>query len=152
MRCAVPSSKIGSCDSAKAAAERDSGVDAAAGLIGVACATGVAAPAGAGVAGLAGAGAVPELTAPAFWPNAGATASIVAMATMVILRMSEALGMRCDGAGVKSTSSLAEAERTGWEAVRNRIFANLACEGCILIKLVLRLLRCRNAQMDVRGF
>jgi hypothetical protein len=71
---------------------------------------------------------------------------------MVILRMCEALGMRRDGAGVKSTSLAAEAERTGWEAVRNRIFANLACEGCILIKLVLRLLRCRNARMDVRGF
>jgi hypothetical protein len=43
-RCAVPSSKVGSCDSARAAAERDSGVDAAAGLIGAACAAGLAGP------------------------------------------------------------------------------------------------------------
>jgi hypothetical protein len=66
---------------------------------------------------------------------------------MVILRIYEALGMRRDGAGVKSTSSAAAAKRTGWEAIRNRIFANLACESCILIKLLLRLLRCRNARI-----
>jgi hypothetical protein len=62
---------------------------------------------------LAGCGAVPALMTPAFWPNAGAAASIVAMATMVIVRMCDALGMRPDGAGVKSTGSAAEAERTG---------------------------------------
>jgi hypothetical protein len=66
---------------------------------------------------------------------------------MVILRICEALGMRRDGAGVKSTSSAAAAERTGWEAIRNRVFANLVCESCILIKLLLRLLRCRNARI-----
>ncbi|WP_425114705.1 hypothetical protein [Bradyrhizobium sp.] len=43
-------------------------------------------------------GAVPE-PAPELWPNAEAVASIVAMATIVILRMSDALGMmRPDGA------------------------------------------------------
>src|ERR1700722_4543965 len=77
MRCAVPSSKVGSCDSASAAAERDSGVDAAvAGLAGAACA-GFAAPATA-----------------APWPNAGAAPSIVAMAMAVILRMLAAPGAR----------------------------------------------------------
>src|SRR3984957_299619 len=88
MRCAVPSSKVGSCDSARAAAERDSGVEAAAGLIGAACIAGVAA--GAAVAGLAG--AVPM--AGAFWPDAGAAASSVAMATAVIVRISDAFGRR----------------------------------------------------------
>src|SRR5580692_10532483 len=90
MRCAVPSSKVGSCDSARAAAERDSGVEAAAGLIGAACGAGLAA--GAAVAGLAGAGAVPM--AGAFWPDAGAAASSVAMATTVIVRISDAFGRR----------------------------------------------------------
>src|ERR1700722_359570 len=91
MRCAVPSSKVGSWDSAKAAAERDSGVEAA-GLIGAACVAAVAAAAGAVVAGLAGGGAVSM--APAFWPDAGAAASNVAMATMVVVRMSDAFGRR----------------------------------------------------------
>ena len=91
IRCAVPSSNVGSCDSAKAAAERDSGVDAAAGLAGVAC-TGCAVP------GLAGSGAVPEPAEPAPCPNADAVASIVAMATIVMVRMLSALGMRHDGA------------------------------------------------------
>jgi hypothetical protein len=38
IRFAVPSSKVGSCDSASAAAERDSGVEA--GFAGAACAAG----------------------------------------------------------------------------------------------------------------
>src|SRR6266700_1941948 len=97
MRCAVPSSNVGSCDSAKAAAERDSGVDGAAGLAGVAC-TGCAVPAGAAAAGLAGSGAVPEPAEPAPCPNADAVASIGAMATIVMVRMLSALGMRHDGA------------------------------------------------------
>jgi hypothetical protein len=96
----VPSSKVGSCDSASAAAERDSGVDAGAagfaavacaGFAGVACA-GFATPAGADVAGLTGGGAVPAPAGAGLWPNAGAVASIVAMARIVILRMSDALG------------------------------------------------------------
>src|SRR5260370_25998466 len=90
MRCAVPSSNVGSCDSAKAAAERDSGVDAAAGLAGVACR-------GCAVPGLAGSGAVPEPAGPAPCPKADAAASIVAMATIVMVRMLSALGMRHDG-------------------------------------------------------
>src|SRR6202035_4826573 len=92
MRCAVPSSKVGSCDSASAAAERDSGVDAAAGLIGAVCATGLAAPAGAAVTGLAGTGAGPEPAILVPSANAGAVASIVAMAMIVILRMGNAPG------------------------------------------------------------
>jgi hypothetical protein len=70
---------------------------AAAGFADVTCA-GLAAPTGAAVAGLAGSGAVAEPAGPALWPNAGAVASIVAMATIVILRMSDSLGMRREGA------------------------------------------------------
>src|SRR5712671_3981697 len=96
MRCAVPSSKVGSCDSANAAAERDSGVDAAtAGFAAAAC-EGFAAPAGADVTGLAGSGAVPEPAAP--WASAGAVASMVATATIVILRIGDAPERRRGGA------------------------------------------------------
>jgi hypothetical protein len=58
-------------------------------LIGATCVAGVAA--GVAVAGLAG-GAVPM--AGAFWPDAGAAASSVAMATTVIVRISDAFGRR----------------------------------------------------------
>jgi hypothetical protein len=75
-------------------------VDAATGFAGVACA-GFTPPAGAVVAGLAGSGAVPEPAGPELCANAGAVASIVAMATIVILRMSDALGKRRDGADVE---------------------------------------------------
>jgi hypothetical protein len=40
---------------------------------------------------------------------------------MVMVRMYDAPGMRRDGAGVKSTGSAAEAERTGSEAIRNQV-------------------------------
>jgi hypothetical protein len=88
----VPSSKVGSCDSASAAAERDSGVDAVAGLIGAGRATGLAAPAGAAVTGLAGSGAglEPGILEPS--AKADAVASIVAMAMIVILRMGNTPG------------------------------------------------------------
>src|ERR1700679_883364 len=87
MRCAVPLSKVGSCDSAKAAAERDSGVDAVAALTGAPCGAGFVAPVGGAVTGLAVGGAAAGPVVPALWPNADALASIVAMATIVILRM-----------------------------------------------------------------
>src|ERR1700729_2278278 len=87
MRCAVPSSKVGSCDSAKAAAERDSGVDAVAALTGVARGAGFVAPVGGALTGLAVSGAAAGPAGPVLWPNADALASIVAMATIVILRM-----------------------------------------------------------------
>jgi hypothetical protein len=111
IRCAVPSSKVGSCDSARAAAERDSGVDAAAGFI--ACAAGSAALAGAAVTSLAGSGGVPEPAMPALWPNAEVVASIVAMATIVILRMFDALGMRRHGADVEINTFGRSANKSG---------------------------------------
>src|SRR5579863_362486 len=89
MRWAVPSSKVGSRDSAKAAAERDSGVDATA--AGLATCAGFA---GAAVTGLAGGGTVPAPATPALWANAGAVASITPAARMVILRMGHVPGMR----------------------------------------------------------
>jgi ribosomal protein S12 len=46
---------------------------------------------------LAGSGAVVA----AFWPNADAVASMVAMATIVVIRMSDAPGVRRDGADVE---------------------------------------------------
>jgi hypothetical protein len=108
MRCAVPSSKVGSCDSAKAAAERDSGVDAAAALTGAACGAGFVAPAGGAVIGLAVGGAAAGSVVLALWPNADALASIVAMATIVVLRMEGVLFEKFvsrNGANEKSTSS-----------------------------------------------
>jgi hypothetical protein len=66
----VPSSKVGSCDSASAAAERDSGVEA--GVAGL-----TAAWAGAAMAGL-GFGATGIAAGPLFWPNAGQVASNIA--------------------------------------------------------------------------
>ena len=51
---------------------------------------------------------------------------------------------------LKSISPAVEAERTGSDLIRNRIFANLAHEGCILIKLLLRLLHCRKPGLDLR--
>ena len=53
------------------------------------------------------------------------------------------LGMRREGADVKSTCPAAETERTESDPIRNLVFANLAHESCVLIKLVLRLLHCR---------
>jgi hypothetical protein len=58
-------------------------VDAAAGFIVAARVAGFSPLAAAVAAGLAGGGAV----APELWPNAEGVASIVAMATIVILRM-----------------------------------------------------------------
>src|SRR5450755_987654 len=116
MRCAVPSSKVGSCDSAKAAAERDSGVDAAAGFTAAVCRAGFVAPVGGAVTGLAVSGAEPGPAVPAFWPNAEAVVSIVAMATIVILRMECVLipKFACGaGANVKSTGSAVQAEPIG---------------------------------------
>src|SRR5580698_3259250 len=114
MRWAVPSSKVGSCDNANAAAERDSGVDAVA--------TGFAA------AGLTGAAAVPTSSA-----NAGAPASVDAMATMVIIRMSGASG--CAGlAASKSTSGPAQVDGIGRGPVCNGIFADIVHDSCVLIK------------------
>jgi hypothetical protein len=139
----VPSSYVGSCDSAKAAADRASGVDAAAGFAGVACA-GFAPLAGTAAAGLAGSGAAPEPVAPEFCASAGAVASIAAMATIVIFRMSGALGSAAMALTLKSTSSAIEAEGTGSDLIRNCIFANVAHESCVLIKLLLRLLHCHN--------
>jgi hypothetical protein len=96
----VPSSKVGSCDSAKAAAERDSGVDAA--TTGFAGARAGFAPlAGAAAAALAGGGAVPAPLCPVLWANAGAVASNKAMAMMVVLRMGNVPGGSADDAGVK---------------------------------------------------
>src|SRR5665213_2899821 len=91
MRCAVPSSKVGSCDSASAAAERDSGVDAAAaaGLAAAACA-GFAVAAGA--EGFVGGGAAPAV--PALCANAGAAASTVTRASIVDVRMLDVPGRR----------------------------------------------------------
>jgi hypothetical protein len=89
MRWAVPSSKVGSCDSANAADDRDSGVDATA--AGLAARAGFA---GAAVAGLAGGGAVPAPAWPALWPNAGAVASIALTARMVVVRMGNVPWMR----------------------------------------------------------
>ena len=58
-------------------------------------------PAGAAVTGLTGSGAVPEPAGPGLCANAGAVASMVAMATIVILCMPDALGKRREGAGVE---------------------------------------------------
>jgi hypothetical protein len=76
-------------------------VDAAAGFAGAACA-GFVPPAGAALAGLAAGGAVPDPAGPELCANAGAVASIVATATIVILRICDALGMRRDGADVEN--------------------------------------------------
>ena len=62
---------------------------------------------------------MPALQVTEDWANAGAAASIVAMAMTVILCILDALGMRGDGAGVKSTSSVPKPnERDGrWSAI-----------------------------------
>ncbi len=90
MRCAVPSSKVGSFESASATAERDSGVEAVAtGFAGAACGAMMAAAAAAsgdsGAAVLAAGllGATGE-----FWQKAEADPSIMVTAAMVIVRMS----------------------------------------------------------------
>src|SRR5260221_3988746 len=72
----------------RAASHRDWGVGGAtAGFAGVPCA-GFAPPVWAAVAAFAGSGAVPEPATPEPWPKAGAVASIMAMATIVVFRMS----------------------------------------------------------------
>jgi hypothetical protein len=48
---------------------------------------------------------------PAFWPNAEALASMVAIAAMVVLRMSDAPEERRDGAGVEFKNSAVQPER-----------------------------------------
>jgi hypothetical protein len=111
---------------------------AAAGFGAVACAAGFVAPAGAVAAGLAGSKAVPDPAVPALWPNADAVASIVAMATIVIVRMSDAPGMRRDGADVEIDPQLG--------------FGTLAHESCILIKLLLGLLHCRKTRWAFVAF
>jgi hypothetical protein len=96
IRCAVPSSNTGSCESASAAADRDSGVDAAAGLTAwgaeFAAPTWIIGPGPAGPAGVV-------VAAP--WLNAEAVESMVATATSEIFRMSDAPAMRRDGADVE---------------------------------------------------
>ena len=65
-------------------------------------------------AGLAGAAAAPAAPVAALWPKAGPAASIVATATIVILRMSDVPGMRRDGADVeieRSSAVRAEPDR-----------------------------------------
>jgi hypothetical protein len=98
---------------------------------------------------LAGSGAAPEPAGPEVCANAGAIASMVAMAMIVILRMLDALGCPVTARTLKSISPAVEAERTGSDLIRNRIFANLAHEGCILIKLLLRLLHCHNRRIGL---
>src|SRR3974390_2146030 len=94
MRCAVPSSKVGSCDSASAAAERDSGVDAApADLPGVVRAA-AAPPVGASAAGLAAGAGLAVPGDPAFWARAGVVASKRLTARIVVVRISKIPGMR----------------------------------------------------------
>src|SRR5436305_6273854 len=110
MRSAVPSSKVGSCDSASAAAERDSGVDAGAAL-GAATRVGFAAIPGLGGAaaiGFAGAGAVPGLRGIALWPSAGALASIAATAAIVIVRIGISLPKRVGVLSCLLSKSLVE--------------------------------------------
>src|SRR5262245_11332476 len=81
MRAVVPSSKVGSCESANAAADRDSAVEAA----GFAAVVRAGAVPGAAVAGLA---AVP--LGATFWPSADVPANAVSRAaTIVILRISD---------------------------------------------------------------
>src|SRR5882757_3555752 len=148
MRCAVPSSNVGSCDSAKAAAERDSGVDAAAALAGVAC-TGRAVP------GLAGSDAVPEPAEPALCPNADAVACIVAMATIVMVRMLSALGMRHDGADAenKQARPFKPNQSGGTRNQQFKVFGMLVLiidhESCTLIKLLWQPLHCRNSWVEL---
>src|SRR6516165_6052371 len=92
MRCAVPSSKVGSCDSASAAAERVSGVDAATAALPGIVRAGPAQPPGAAAEGL-GTGA--GLAAPAglvFWANAGAVANKSVTARIVVDRISKIPG------------------------------------------------------------
>src|ERR1700736_3405489 len=52
----------------------------------------------------------------------------------------------------KSTSSAVETERTGSKLIRNFVFANVAHEGCVLIKLLLRLLQCRKIWIGLAAF
>jgi phage/plasmid primase-like uncharacterized protein len=99
----VPSSKVGSCERASAAADRDSGVDAAAGL--TACAAGAVA------AGLAE--ALAPVVVSALWPKAAPVASIVAMAMIVVVRISDASAMRRSGADIELKSGLNRADQPG---------------------------------------
>jgi hypothetical protein len=69
----------------------------------------------AGAAGLAAAGAGPA--AISTWAKAGGIANIVATATMVIVRIVDAPGMRRAGAAIKSTGlikRLGRLTRTKW--------------------------------------
>jgi hypothetical protein len=89
-----------------------------------------------------------------FWPNAGAIASIVARVAIVILCILqfliwevliwEVLGMRRAGADVE-IDELGRLSQTIWGGFRsvNRP-AMLVHEGCVLIKLLLCLLQCRE--------
>src|SRR5438128_1480353 len=80
MRWAVPSSKVGSLESASAAAERDSGVEAAAGFAGAGAGAAVVVPVGAAAAGL-------ESGTIEFWLNALPVANSMATATKEIFRI-----------------------------------------------------------------
>jgi hypothetical protein len=91
---------------------------------------------------------VPEPAAP--WANAGAVASMVATATIVIVRMGDAPDRRRGGAVfLKSTGSAVKTERTGSDLIRNGVVANVGHEGCVLIKLILRLLHCRKSRIGL---
>src|SRR6185437_15963542 len=93
MRAAVPSSKVGSCDSASAAAKRCSGVEAGAAAV----------LAGAGWAGLAPVVAGAGFAAGAGGPTCASTgvpASVNATARIVVLCMVLVLGRRACRANV----------------------------------------------------
>src|ERR1700675_1802347 len=151
MRCALPSSKVGSCESAIAAAERASGGDAAvAGFAAAARAAG-AAHAGAIVAGLAWAVVMPVSDAPEPVPsaNVGAATSIAAMATIVILCMSDFLVRRSWMRARRGYQNEMpdRSGRTG-KAASQQCLATLPRDRCVLIKLLLRLLQCRKSPAD----
>jgi hypothetical protein len=110
---------------------------------------------GVAASGLAGSGAVPEPAGPALCPNADAVASIVAMATIVMVRICNALGMRHDGAD-------AEIKRLGGSSRMNRVGPGIskfkvlgmsalisAHESCTLMKLLWQPLHCRNSWVEL---
>src|SRR6266850_7131577 len=91
---------------------------------------------------------------PALCPNADAVASIVAMATIVMVRICNALGMRHDGAD-------AEINRLGGSSRMNRVGPGIskfkvlgmsalisAHESCTLMKLLWQPLHCRNSWVE----
>jgi hypothetical protein len=110
-------------------------------------------PAGAAAAGLAGSGAVPEPAEPALCPNADAVASIVAMATIDMVRMLSALGMRHDGADaeINKLGRSSRINRVG-PGIINSSFRNVSPnnhESCTLIELLWQLLHCGNSWVEL---